>query len=87
MHFPHCISPQVDFPVVRTNLELSGELTLSGVTMLPYEIYPSDGEVTRKGLVSILHWLLQMGVTVYFCPCKCSFLVEFFIFSLSDKSF
>lgn len=87
--FPlHVLSPEVDFPVMRTNLELSGELTLLGVTMLQYEICPSYREVTRRGsLVSILHWLLQMEVTLYSCPCKCSFLVEFFIFSLSDKSF
>lgn len=34
----HVVSPEVDFPVVRTNLELSGDLTLLGVTMLQYEI-------------------------------------------------
>lgn len=40
--FPlHVVSPEVDFPFVRTNLELSGELTLLGVTMLQYEICPS----------------------------------------------
>lgn len=84
--FPlHVVSPEVDFPVVRTNLELSGELTLLGVTMLQYEICPSYGEVTRGSLVSIFHWLLQMKV--YSCPCKCPFLVELFIFSLSDQTF